>query len=90
MERMGRFKKPFVLICIIGIVIAVTGYSVKRYSEAQGKPADIRKASVEDVKVPVPDLGRVQSICELATLECYYHNVAKSTKEPGRGLFHFG
>ena len=90
MERMSRFKKPFVLICIIGIVIAVTGYSVKQYPEAQGKPADIRKASAEDVKVPVPDLGRVQSICELATLECYYHNVAKSTKEPGQGLFHFG
>ena len=43
MERMSRFKKPFVLICIIGIVIAVTGYSVKQYPEAQGKPADIRK-----------------------------------------------
>lgn len=25
-----------------------------------------------------PDEARIQSICNLATLECYYHNVAKS------------
>ncbi len=25
------------------------------------------------------DLGQMQSVCELATLECYYHNTAKST-----------
>ncbi|MDE7312799.1 MAG: DUF4230 domain-containing protein [Eubacterium sp.] len=25
------------------------------------------------------ELGQMQSVCELATLECYYHNTAKST-----------
>lgn len=30
-----------------------------------------------------PDIVQIRSICNLATLECYYHNVAKSTKEAG-------
>lgn len=33
-----------------------------------------------DVK---PDITQIRSICNLATLECYYHNVAKSTKTAG-------
>lgn len=37
-----------------------------------------------------PELSQIQSICELATLECYYHNVAKSTKTKGTGLAHVG
>lgn len=37
-----------------------------------------------------PDISQVRSICELATLECYYHNVAKSVKEKGSGLTHVG
>lgn len=37
-----------------------------------------------------PDLSQIRSICELATLECYYHNVAKSTKTKGSGLSHLG
>lgn len=28
-----------------------------------------------------PDISQIRSICNLATLECYYHNVAKSDKE---------
>lgn len=36
----------------------------------------------------VPDISRVKSICELSTLKCYYHNVAKSTKKAGTGLVH--
>ena len=30
-----------------------------------------------------PDITQVRSICNLATLECYYHNVAKSEKTAG-------
>ena len=36
------------------------------------------------------DFSGIKSICELATLKCYYHNVAKSTKEKGSGLAHLG
>lgn len=37
-----------------------------------------------------PNLSQIRSICNLATLECYYHNVAKSVKEAGSGLSHLG
>ena len=32
-------------------------------------------------KVPEPELTQVRSICNLATVKCYYHNVAKSEKK---------
>ncbi len=35
-----------------------------------------------------PDLTQIRNICELATLQCCYNNVAKSTKEPGTGVSH--
>jgi hypothetical protein len=37
-----------------------------------------------------PEVAEIRSICKLATLECYYHNVAKSTKSAGTGWAHFG
>lgn len=44
----------------------------------------------ESVDAVFPDLSQIRSICELATLECYYHNVAKSVKTKGEGLSHLG
>ena len=35
-----------------------------------------------------PDILEIRSICELATLECYYNNVAISEKEKGEGFTH--
>ena len=37
-----------------------------------------------------PDITQIRSICNLATLECYYHNVAKSEKTAGSGLSYIG
>ena len=37
-----------------------------------------------------PDISQIRSICNLATLECYYHNVAKSTKTAGSGIGSIG
>lgn len=37
-----------------------------------------------------PELSQIRSICELATLECDYHNVAKMTKSKGSGIAHWG
>lgn len=36
-----------------------------------------------------PQVTQMRAICELATMECYYHNVAKYFKEGGTGLFGF-
>lgn len=52
------------------------------------KQADAGKHT--ETAVNVPDLSQIRSICELATLECFYHNVAKSTKTKGSGLLHIG
>lgn len=46
---------------------------------------DTSEAEANAVK---PELSEIRAICNLATLECYYHNVAKSTKESGTGLAH--
>lgn len=51
---------------------------------------DIGEESTENLKAPAPDISQIRSICELATLECYYHNVAVSTKEKGKGISHIG
>ncbi len=87
---MGRRKKTFVLLYVIVSAITITGCSEKIQSETEEGSYVSQSVSMGNIEAPVPELGRVQSICELATLECYYHNVAKSIKEPGVGLIHFG
>lgn len=47
-------------------------------------------APKEETVVSEPNLTQIRSICNLATLECYYHNVAKSTKTAGDGIAHLG
>lgn len=37
-----------------------------------------------------PDISQIRNICNLATLECYYHNVAKSVKTAESGITHIG
>lgn len=50
-----------------------------------------RETETETGAEPIlPDLGQIRSICNLATMECYYHNVAKSVKEKGSGISHWG
>lgn len=44
----------------------------------------------KEVTPPMPEITQVRSICNLATLECYYHNVAKIEKEAGTGILHIG
>jgi len=47
------------------------------------------KNAVQTVNA-TPEVEELRSICELATLECYYHNVAKSVKTKGDGISHIG
>lgn len=42
----------------------------------------------EEATVKEPDITQVRNICNLATLECYYHNVARSVKESEDGISH--
>lgn len=60
----------------------------------ENPPADTQEegSAVEEVleETNIPQISRVKSICELVTVECRYHNVAKSTKEAGTGVLHWG
>lgn len=44
----------------------------------------------ETVQTPEPKIEQVRSICNLATVQCYYHNVAKSEKKAEKGITHLG
>lgn len=44
----------------------------------------------QNLNVAEPDAEQIRSICNLATLECYYNNVAKGTKSAGSGLVNIG
>lgn len=43
-----------------------------------------------DKELRRPEEAQIKAICELSTLECKYHNVAKGEKAKGEGLSHFG
>ena len=40
----------------------------------------------KEEKKPEPESSQVKSICELATMDCYYHNVAKFYEEDASGI----
>lgn len=72
-----------ILICIIGVFLC----SCSAQEESHKKAEDGLEENIDE---KYPDITHIRSICELATLECYYHNVAKSTKETGKGILHLG
>lgn len=47
----------------------------------------LSSCNMKNTELP-PDITQVRSIAELATVKCYYHNVAKTNKKAGAGLFH--
>lgn len=91
LEERALMKKKillFAIICIFSVTgCACSGKNGGHESVSKEKGA---KASAlpETGQAQAPDISQIRSICELATLECYYHNVAISTKEKGSGLPH--
>lgn len=59
-------KKKIITLSLIGILLI-------SLLSGCGKSED-----KEAAKSTEPDIMQVRSICKLATVECYYHNVAKS------------
>ncbi|MCM1181478.1 MAG: DUF4230 domain-containing protein [Clostridium sp.] len=78
----------FMMMCTLLISICACSY------REENQPVDTKEPenALEVAKNPAvcPDISQIRSICNLATLECYYHNVAKSVKEKGEGLSHIG
>lgn len=47
-------------------------------------------ATKKKAEVKEPDIAQIRNICNMATLQCYYHNVAKSEKAAEKGISHWG
>ena len=66
-------KKKIITLSLIGILLI-------SLLSGCGKSED-----KEAAKSTEPDIMQVRSICKLATVECYYHNVAEYYKEDATG-----
>lgn len=83
-------KNKLILVAITCIFSFMVLYGCSKDDESRISEAEKLQESEEVSNKNIPDISQVREICELATLECYYHNVAKSTKEKGSGLSHIG
>ncbi len=85
-------KKKIIAAAVLGLFMAAVCSCAKEPEDGTPVMNDIIETPepAETVKISYPDISQIRSICELATIECYYHNVAKSVKEKGSGLLHIG
>lgn len=67
--------KRFILVVVSTLLLGTLGGCSNKAQDAKGNE---------------PDLVQIKSICNLATVECYYHNVAKSVKTAGDKLSNLG
>ncbi len=79
--------KKIILSCLLIPLMLLAGCQ-----SSQDPPESIPEttAPTASVTINAPEISRIRAICELATLECYYHNVAKATKSKGSGIAHIG
>lgn len=85
--------KKRVLLIIMGILLLSLGACSMEKEDTDQATQEAEAATESSAKAVVneePDISQIRSICKLATLECHYHNVAKSEKEAGSGLTHWG
>lgn len=78
--------RKLILFILLSIIMSISGCAD---NPSGGTQTDMPATEGKTV-TNTPQLDRMKTICELATLECRYHNVAKSRKEAGSGLSHFG
>ena len=88
-------RKIIPLILAASMTLTFMCSCSKKDKESQATNPDgtpVTETTAEDLKDIefVPDEVQIQSICELATLKCYYHNTAKAVKSAGTGLMHLG
>lgn len=80
-------------------VFALSACSKKEEEPEVTEPSKVRPTKPIETTQPTetepnllaaPEISQVHAICELATLECYFHNVAQATKPAGTGALHLG
>lgn len=87
-----KFSKLMIILMTVSLL---SGCSSNKTADNENRndASDAAKNSetvTSETGAKEPDLSQIRSICKLATLECYYHNVAKATKDAGSGLSHWG
>lgn len=89
----------FVVLFAVSSLTACSG-DEKKSSKARHKNIDDTEYSsdsvqdedeqdVETIDIE-PEESRILTICQLATVKCYYHTVATAEKKPGTGVAHIG
>lgn len=67
-----KIQKMFVIFLTFALIISCTSCAKRKESKTE--------KNIE------PDVSQMRTICELATMECYYHNVAKYKEEDSEGI----
>ncbi len=79
-----------IIICIFICTIYSCGTTKEQDTESFEPGTKPAESTGQTAITSSPNLSQIQNICELATLECYFRNVAKSVKEKGTGISHWG
>jgi len=94
---MKKIKLTAVLLSLVCLYSACSvSIETKETTAAETTTATTTTATetsvteVELMESQKPNITQIRSICKLATLSCYYHDVAKSVKEAGTGIWHKG
>ncbi|MCR5702491.1 MAG: DUF4230 domain-containing protein [Lachnospiraceae bacterium] len=74
----------FAAMCVLMLLVSGCGKDTKAPDNNT-----TTQATTESVNTELR-ADEIRNICELVTLKCTYHNVAKSVKEAGTGLAHLG
>ncbi len=89
-----RITAALLAVTMLATMVCACGKKDKE-TEATGEETTVTTTEVtttetEPTQVFVPEIMQIQSICELAVMKTYYHNVAKGVIEAGTGLTHWG
>lgn len=85
-------KKFISYLTLLLCAVHLSGCSADKEAEEDSTAVSSSEAAAQAQELPVnaPEITQIRSICELATLECYYNNVAKAVKPKGSGFMHWG
>lgn len=86
----GKFVKIIFIIMALFLLCSCSSNDKLYNNLADSEITEDAKSVNLENEIEEPDLSQIRSICKLATLECYYHNVAKATKDAGTGVAHWG
>lgn len=83
---MRKIKGSWFLFLFL-LILPLSGCGKEPSAASKTETSEMKEIQEE---TNIPQISRIKSICELVTVECRYHNVAKSTKEAGMGVLHWG